>query len=174
MARRIEHRTGFSQPADRVYLALIDERCLRERLSAIGGRRCELLSYTVGSDTATAVMRQSIDAEHLPGIVRRVTPDGVVIKRTETWRTGRRGDRRSNHPSDYRGAVEASVSGMPGSLRGTTVLSDTADGSELVLDGELTVGIPLIGGRIEDMIAEQLGRLLQAEARFTDRWLRSR
>ena len=124
------------------------------------------MSYTVEDGTTAAVMRQGINAEHLPGIVRRITPDGIVIERTETWRAGQ-GD-------NHRGTVQAVVSGMPGSLHATTALSGTADGSELVLDGELTVGIPWIGGRIEDMIAEQLGRLLRAESRFTDRWLESR
>jgi Protein of unknown function (DUF2505) len=170
MARHIEHRIGFGQPADRVYMALTDECCLRERLSAIGGRRSELVSYTVEGDMTRAVMRQGIDAEHLPGIVRRVTSDGIVIERTETWHAGH-GD---NHLIDYRGTVEAFVSGMPGSLRATTTLFDTADGSELVHGGELTVGIPLIGGRIEDLIAEQLGQLLRTEGRFTGRWLGSR
>ncbi|HEY3262208.1 MAG TPA: DUF2505 domain-containing protein [Pseudonocardiaceae bacterium] len=171
MARRIEHRSEFAYPAERVYAALTNEAFLRERLSEIGGRRSELVSFTADDGTTTAKMRQSIDAEHLPAMVRRVTSDGVIIDRTETWTA----------PADqdgegwYAGTVEAKVSGFGGTLRGTTALADAegadADGSVLSLDGEVRVDLPLVGGRIEGVVADELGRLLRAEARFTDRWL---
>ena len=162
MSRHIELRTSFGHPPDRVYAALTDENCLRERLAEIGGRKSELVSYSVDGGTTTAVMRQGIDAEYLPGIVRRITPHGVTIDRAETWRA-----------ADQKGTVEASVHGFTGSLHGTTAVTETAGGSELVIDGEIRVGIPLIGGTIETVIAEQLGRLLRAEAKYTNRWLDS-
>lgn len=162
MARRIEVRTEYAHPVERVYAALTDETCVRERLASIGGRNSQLVSFSTDGGTTTAVMRQGIDAEHLPGVVRRVASNGVTIERTETWR-----------PDGRTGTVEAAVSGFTGSLQGTTALTETAGGSELVLDGEVKVGIPLIGGKIEDVIVEQLGKLLRAEAKFTNRWLES-
>lgn len=165
MARPIEHRSEFGFPAERVHAAFTDEAFLRERLAGIGGERSELVSLTVDGDTARAVMRQGIDAEVLPGTVRRVAPNGVLIERTETWSVESNGR--------YRGAVDATVSGMPGSLTATTSLADTPAGSELVVDGSVKVSIPLVGGKIESVIAEQLGQLLRAEARFTTRWLES-
>jgi len=163
MARRIELRTGYRHPADRVFAALTDQECVRERLASIGGESSELVSFTANGDSTRIVMRQGIDAAVLPSVVRRVTPNGVTIERTETWQAGNRG------------TVEASVQGFTGSLRAAAaVVADAATGSELVLDGEVKVGIPLIGGKIEAVIAEQIGRLLSAEAKFTDRWLESR
>lgn len=161
MARRIEHRSDFGHPADRVHAAMTDESCLRERLAAIGGRHSELVSYASNGSTTKVVMRQGIDPEYLPSVVRRVAPDGVTIERTETWDDGRSG------------AIHAAVHGMPGSFNGRTTLADTAGGSELVLQGDIRVSVPLIGGKIESVIAEQLGRLLRTEAKFTNRWLES-
>jgi hypothetical protein len=181
MARRIEHHSQYGYPAERVYAALTDEDCLRERLSQVGGRRSELVSFTTSGGTTKAVMRQSIDAEHLPLVVRRITPRGVTIERVETWdsplagSTGEDGENRAN--GRYGGTIEAWVSGFSGSLRGTATLSDGAGtagssaGSVLVVDGEVKVGIPLVGGRIEAVVADQLGQLLNAEARFTNHWL---
>lgn len=166
MARRMEHRTEFGHPAARAYAALTDEGAVRERLTQIGGRRSELVSYSSDDGTVTAVMRQGIDAEHLPGVVRKVAPDGVTIERTETW-TGAQPD------GSYRGTVRASVSGMPGSMEGTMSVADTGGGSQLLLDGQVKVGIPLVGGKIEGAIVDEIGKLLQAEGRFTNRWLES-
>jgi hypothetical protein len=166
MARRIEHRAGFGYPAQRVHAVLIDEVYLRERLARIGGERSELVSHEVAGDTVRAVMHQGIDAQHLPPVVQRVAGGGVLIERTETWPLA------SGEP--YRGTIEASVRGMPGSLDGATVLAGTADGSELELRAQVRVSIPLVGGKIEAVISEQLGLLLRAEAKFTQRWLESR
>lgn len=178
MARRIEHHSQYDYPAERVYKALTDEGCLRERLTQVGGRHAELVSFTSAGGRTKAVMHQSIDAEHLPSIVRRITPDGLTIERVETWNSPLIGhsseDSGNGH---YGGTVEAAVRGFSGSIRGTTALCDGSDtagsdtGSVLVLDGEVKVGIPLVGGRIEAVVVDHLGKLLTAEARFTDRWL---
>jgi hypothetical protein len=162
MPRRIEHRAEFDHPVERVHAVLTDEGFLRERLAAVGGRRSELVSFTGGGTGTRAVSRQHIEPDHLPGAVRRIAPGGVTIDRTETWGGGQ--------GPHYRGTVEASVHGFTGSLHGRTELRD-AGSTQLLLDGTVKVGIPLVGGAIEATIVEQLGRLLELEAGFTARWL---
>lgn len=161
MARRIEHRAEYGFPAELVYAALIDETYLRQRLARIGGRRSELVSHTVADEAVEAVMRQAIDPEHLPSVVKRITPNGVVIVRTESWRWD----------TQYRGRIAAAVDGMPGTFDGTMSLVDTAAGSAISLGATVSVSIPLVGGKIESAIADQLRQLLEAEARFTTSWL---
>jgi hypothetical protein len=38
---------------------------------------------------------------------------------------------------------------------------------------DVTVRVPLIGGKIEEIVADQVRRLLEAETQFTVRWLGS-
>src|SRR6266498_3567651 len=40
-----------------------------------------------------------------------------------------------------------------------------------VVDAEVKVGIPLIGGKIEKVVAEQVTKLLAAEAEYAEKWL---
>lgn len=147
-----------------MHAALISESYLRERLAHLGGQRSELLSHTVTTSGARMVMRQGIDGQHLPSTVKRIAPDGVQIERTESWSAA----------APYLGTIGASVQGMPGSLTGTSRLTDRAGGSELVLLAEVRVNIPLVGGKVETVIVEQLSKLLAAEAEFTSSWLGSR
>ena len=158
MARRIQHRSEFGFPAERVRAALTDEGYLRERLARIGGRSSALVSHEARDGVTRIVMRQGIDAEHLPSAARRLAPNGVTIERTEVW-NGRRA------------TVTAAVAGLPGSLTGAMALDDAEAGSVLAMDGEVKVSIPLVGGKLEGAIADQLGTLFGAEARFTNRWL---
>lgn len=166
MPRAIEQRASFDHPADRVLAALVDQEFLRERLAWIGGSRSELVSHDADGQTVRTVMRQEIDAQHLPGVVRRVAPNGVVVERTEIWRI--------DAANPYQGTISAAVGGMPGSLQAASTLRDAGGQSELAYRGSVKIGLPLIGGKVEEVIAGELGRLLAAEATFTNRWLESR
>jgi hypothetical protein len=164
MPRPIEHRAGSTYPAAQVYAAFTDEAFLRERLAELGGKKSELTSFSTEGDTTRYTLRQTVDAADLPSVARKVVRGDLVIERTEAWSAS--GER-------YAGDIQAHVPGTPASVHGTMLLTDTADGSELVLGGSVKVGVPLIGGKLEDMIVDQLGRLLRAEAKFTQRWLES-
>jgi hypothetical protein len=165
MPRPIEHRASSSYPAAEVYAAITGEEFLRARLAELGGKQSELTSYSSGAGGTRYTLRQAIDAEHLPSVARKVVRGDLVIERTESWNADN---------GEYSGTIEAAVPGTPGSVHGTTRLTASPSGSELLMTGSVKVGVPLIGGKLEELIVEQLGRLLRAEATFTDRWLESR
>jgi len=66
------------------------------------------------------------------------------------------------------------VPGAPVSAAGTTQLLDAPAGSEFAVQVAVTVKVPLLGGRIEETVAEQVRNLLVAETAFTQNWLRAR
>jgi hypothetical protein len=54
-------------------------------------------------------------------------------------------------------------------------LHDTDGGdSELLVRADVTVEVPLIGAKIEGVVAEQVEKLLAAETAFTLQWLAQR
>jgi hypothetical protein len=67
------------------------------------------------------------------------------------------------------------VKDAPGSIGGALALADLGGpgsaGSQLSIDGQAKVDVPLIGGKIEAAIAEQVLKLMEREARFTAEWL---
>ena len=52
-------------------------------------------------------------------------------------------------------------------------LADDGAGSLFVVHADVTVKVPLFGGKIEEIVADQVRRLLEAETEFTVRWLGS-
>jgi hypothetical protein len=52
-------------------------------------------------------------------------------------------------------------------------LDDAAGDSLFAVNADVTVNVPLFGGTIEGIVAEQVKRLLEAETAFTIRWLGS-
>jgi hypothetical protein len=53
-------------------------------------------------------------------------------------------------------------------------LTDSGTGGAFEVRATVEVRVPLLGGKIEEIIAGQVRRLLEAETAFTVRWLGSR
>jgi hypothetical protein len=165
MARRIEHRSPSVWHAETVYTTLVDPAFLTARLAELGGRNAILADHhRVGPNGRVSYrLRQGVDAQHLPSAIRTLLGGNLTVDRTETWRPEPAGG--------YAGTVAVTIPGMPGELGGTTALTDTASGSTLYLDGSVSIPIPLVGGLIEETVAEQITKLLDREHAFAEKWL---
>ncbi|QBJ95758.1 DUF2505 domain-containing protein [Rhodococcus sp. ABRD24] len=162
MARRIEHSAHYPRPVATVHAALTDERYWHARLAKVGGPSAQLTSIVAGDGRIDVTMAQAVPAEHLPPVVTKIRPGDLIISRAESW-GALQGDRAE-------GTFTADVDGTPGHVRGTMTLTPDGDGSLLVLAGEVEVKIPLIGSKIESVIAGQVLELLDAEQDFTEHW----
>jgi hypothetical protein len=164
MPRQIDYRSTSTYPADEVYATMTDPEYLRARLARIGGPGAGLLEHTADGEGTRYRLRHGLDAKDLPSMVRNVLPGELTIERTETWT--RQGAGR------YAGDVQVTIHGAPASAVGGMRLRDTERGdSELLVRADVTVNVPLIGGKIEDIIAQQVESLLAAETAFTQQWL---
>jgi hypothetical protein len=158
MSRRIEHRARYSQPVNVVYPVLVDPEYLRARLKEIGGREAALLEHEAADGSAKYHIRHSLDARHLPSAVRAALGGDLTIDRVEQWR-------------GHTGTAQVTVPKTPAKLTADLALTDSGDGSELTMQGTVTVSIPLVGGKIEETIVRYVCELLDSERDFTERWL---
>jgi len=161
MARRIEHHTTSPHSAEKVFGAMVDETYLRDRLAAIGGNDAELVTYSTSGDRTSYQLKQGVPAEHLPSIAKSLLGGDLVIQRVENWAAGA-------------GTVEVALVGVPGRLDGSFTITGNGAGSKTTLVGEVKVSIPLMGGKLEKLIAEQVVVLLNKESEFTSEWLANR
>ena len=155
----------FPAPPSAVYALLIDREFLAGRLADCGGVNPEIVSLDVagenGAQTATVVTRQAIPSDVLPAMVASLMAGNPVTERTETWKPAGDG---------YSADFSVTVKGAPASLKGTMVLASAAGNpgsSTLTVEGAAAVPIPLFGGKIEEVIAGQIGELLQMEGDYT-------
>lgn len=138
---------------------LTDQDYLRDRLRAVGGPQAELVSREQDDRGITVVLRQAVPEDALPSFISSLRPGGLMIRRTEIW-------------TSSGGSVHAVVDGAPGTISGAMRLEPESAGC--VLDAQLTVEvpIPLIGHKVEKIITDNIGKLMDAEYRFTLEWLR--
>ena len=163
MSTRFEHRATFASPAATVYSTLVDRAFLDERLRALGGKGAAVVEYSGSGDEVSIRLRQGLDAEKLPGAVRAILKGDLVVERAERWRLDGGAHAATGH---------ATISGVPGEINSRTRLDEAAGGgTDLIVAAEVKVGIPLVGSKLEGVIAQQVGKLLAAESEFTGKWL---
>ncbi|MDQ3761640.1 MAG: DUF2505 domain-containing protein [Actinomycetota bacterium] len=160
MASQLALRHRYPEPPERMREVLTDPAYLREKLRAVGGPRAELVSREQDERGVTVVLRQAVPQDALPSFLRSVLPGDLTIRRTETW-------------TSSGGRVHAVVDGAPGTITG--VMRFEPDPAGCVLGAQLTaeVGLPLIGGKVEKIITDNVATLMEAEYRFTLEWLRN-
>lgn len=90
--------------------------------------------------------------EAVPGPLQRFLPQDGALFQVDEWH----GDQ---------GRWDVGFAGAPGTLRGATRVEPVGEGgSRWVVEGEVTVALPLVGSRAEGILAPLVERLLEHQA----------
>lgn len=115
---------------------------------------CALISRAEGADGSVQLV-MSRRAEPLPGFVAKFAPADVVIVTTDCWGPNVDGVRDCTWTAE--------IPGTPVRIRGTQRIEPCAAGSRHLAAAEVSVPVPLVGGRIESFIVDQIQRIAEAE-----------
>lgn len=164
MASQIDYRSTSTHSADDLYAAMVDPEFLKARLTQLGGPGAALVEHATDAEGARYTIRHGLESKDLPSVVRGLLPNPLVIERTENWKRHESGG--------YGGETSVTIRSTPASAMGGMRLRDLAEGgSEFLVRANVTVNVPLFGGRVEEVVGEQVKNLLAAESRFTAEWL---
>jgi hypothetical protein len=92
----------------------------------------------------------------VPGFLERFLPQDGRVVQTDDWGPDDGGGTRS-------GTWSVDIPGAPARLGGTMRLEPTTSGSRYLIDGEVTVKVPLVGGKAERFIAGMVEKLAGKE-----------
>lgn len=166
MPRSFDMAAEYEGTVEQVHRAFSDEHYWLARLADSGADDFTLDKMEVGADGSIDVITtQWLRADRLPAIATQFHRGDLGIKREEKWSAIRDGQ--------ATGTVSGSIPGAPASVTGTSTLAPAKSGSRLEFKVTVEVGIPLIGGKLENFIGKLLVDLLIAEQRFTTVWLTS-
>jgi hypothetical protein len=170
MPRSFDLSADYDGSVDDVHRAFTDEDYWRARLAGSGVDVATLESMRVGGesgdeDTVEVVTLQVIRSHKLPGMVTQLHSGDLCIRREETWGPVTGGA--------ATGSVVGSIVDAPVSLAGTAVLEPIheAGGTRLTFRATVQVRVPIIGGKLENIIGARLAELVAAEQRFTTEWI---
>jgi hypothetical protein len=95
----------------------------------------------------------------VPGFAKKIVGDTTTILSEETWTTNTAAD------------LTVTIPGKPGDMTGGVALTENGDGVVQTIDLAITVGIPLVGGKIEGLLAELMGKAMAKENEVGREWL---
>ena len=144
--------------AEQVY-ALLADPAFREQVCDFQG----VLRKTVTVTPSGAGMEVTIDqvqaAQGIPSFAKKFAGEEINIVQQEAW------------SSPTAAAVTVEIPGKPGEMRGTVSITEDDEGTTENVRMDVKVGIPLVGGKIEGLIAEMLTKALRAENHVGRQWL---
>jgi hypothetical protein len=165
MPRSFDMAAEYGGSVEQVHRAFRDERYWLARLTGSGADHYSLDSMVLDGGGVDVVTTQTLRADRLPGVVTQFHRGDLSFVREETWTPVRDGQATAT--------VKGSITGAPATLSGSAVLAPANDAtsSRLELKATVEVNIPLVGGKIETFIGNQLVDLLISEQRFTTVWI---
>ncbi|MDV2474540.1 DUF2505 domain-containing protein [Rhodococcus zopfii] len=166
MARRMDYSARYPYPAERVYAALRDPAHWEARMVEMRKySQNHLESFEVSDSGISLVLHHILPRSELPEIAQAVMKKDMVITRKESY---------SAFDGRATGRYEASVPAGPGSLTGTMELFAGDDGCTLRTTSEAKVHLPFVGGKLEELMLQNLVDLFRTEAEITADWLARR
>ena len=119
--------------------------------------------HTVQIERAGHGMTVTIDqvqgAKGIPGFARKFVGDAINIVQSEDW------------TSPEKGNIHVTIPGKPGEIVGSETLEQSGDDVVQRIDIAVTVSMPFVGGKVEDLIAGFVGRVFEAENTVGVKWL---
>ncbi len=169
MPRSFDMSTDYAVTVGEVLRAFSEEEYWLARLADSGADDTTLDSMQVGGPSGDdgsidVITTQVLRTDRLPGVVTQFHRGDLRIRREEKWEPITNGSATAS--------ITGSILDAPASLTGSAVLEPLAEsGARLKFRATVEVRIPLVGGKLENFIGNQLVELLIAEQRFTSMWI---
>jgi hypothetical protein len=154
---KFTHSVRYDASLADVY-AMLTDPAFRDK--ATWSQGAESVETTVTDGTVRLELVQPNN--DVPAFARKFAGDKVKVVQSEKWSDGSVAE------------FSLTMPGKPGSIRGTRrLVADGPDGSATLdtFDGEATVRIPLIGGKIEGLLKDKLVEGWNGESVLGRAWL---
>jgi hypothetical protein len=154
MSTKLSKKLVYDATAEAV-AAMLDDVAFREEVL----ERQKVVRGSVDIDGDEVTIEQVRSADDLPSFARKLVGDEIVIVQKETWTSPTACD------------VALSIPGKPGEAVGTMELVELGGRTTETIDLDLSVRIPLVGGKIEALIAGLFSEALDIEEKVGREWL---
>ena len=153
MSTRIVHELIYDAPVEAV-AAMLADKAFREEVCV--AQRATKYDVSVEGEPGDP-MKVHIDlwqpTDKVPSFAKKFVGAETNIVQTETWTSATHGD------------IHVTIPGKPGQIVGTAVLEERDGGTVETVTLDITVKIPLVAGKIEELLGKLFGSALRAENR---------
>ncbi len=158
---RLSERVQYPAAPDAVYAMLTDEAFREDVCQATGALSWSVEVDAAGPDRgagASVTVRRVLPSD-VPDMVKRLVGETIEVVQTEQWEPG------DDVGPARRAEVLVEIVGQPAKMIGMATIEPNGDSTVFAIDGEVTVSIPLFGGKLEKEVARAIGSAVAVEHR---------
>ena len=138
---------------------MLAEPAFREKVCDYQGVLRRTVQIKKDDQGMTVEIDQIQAAQGIPGFAKKFVGDEINIVQSEDW------------TAPAKGNIHLAIPGKPGEMSGTALLTEDPDGTTETVNLSVKVNIPIVGGKIEGLIANLLSKALRAEHKVGVDWL---
>lgn len=150
MTKRLTHDLTYDAPLADV-AAMLGDPAFREQVCDAQGVLRHEVRVEPDGDGKRVRIDQVQRSRGLPSFVTKIVGEEINIVQDEDWSSVDRAD------------LRMSIPGKPGEMAGTITLSESGGVTTQTVDLTIKVAIPLVGGRMESLVADMLLKALKSE-----------
>lgn len=136
----------YPVPCARVLAKFGTAEFLQAKYEGQGATNIRLLDQSRDGDTTRYTFTRDVPAQvDIPAFARSLVPSTITLVQTDTWNAATR-----------TGRLDIEFQGMPVKVRCDMRLEDRGASTHHTLDFDIQVSVPLIGGKLEKLLAEDL------------------
>jgi Protein of unknown function (DUF2505) len=155
---KLRHEISYDAPLADVYAMLADPAFRKASADAQGVISADV-TITPNGDGMSVHIDQVQPTEGVPGFARKFAGETTRAVQTEEW------------GSPAGGTITIETPGKPTSIKGTLALDESGGRTTETLEAEVKVKVPLIGGKLESLMADLVAKGMDQEQGAGVAWL---
>lgn len=162
MSQKFSNVDRYEATPDQMIAMMSDPDYLNAKYEALGDLEYEVVEQEAGDGTLTLKVDRTM-AANLPSVAKKVLGDTSRLVQTENWDTS--GDVKT-------ATITIEAPGKPVSISGEFKLEPVGDAQcDYTASFEVKASVPLVGGKIEKIVAGETKDSLVKEEAFNSQWL---
>lgn len=148
---------NYPVSCEHVLSKFITAEFLQAKYEGQGATNIRLLDQSREGDTTRYTFTRDVPVQvKVPAFARSMVPKTITLIQTDSWNTTTRS-----------GRLDIEFKGMPVKLSCDMLLEDEPSGTHHTLDFDIHVNVPLIGGKLEKLLAEDLQLKFQHDTKIS-------
>jgi len=154
----LRHEISYDAPLADVFAMLSDPGFRQASADAMGVLSADV-TITPNGEGISVLIDQVQPTEGIPGFAKKFAGETTRAVQTEEW------------GSPAGGTITIETPGKPTSIKGTLSLAESGGRTTETLEAEVKVKVPLIGGKLESLMAELVSSGMDKEQVAGVAWL---
>ncbi len=163
--KKVSQTQNYSVSADALLAIFKNPEFYKERYNAAGIHDFEIEQCeSINGEFVINIKREiKVKMDNMPKMIAKFIGDTLDMNIIMRWK--------ESDTAPYRGTYEVLMERIPVDAKGNMMLQDNTNGCTNIIDLNVSCGIPLVGGKVEDTIARKAEKGMIKDEEGTRKYL---